>query len=161
MYVDDADFRGGEYDALHKEKIGILKEILDESQGSPVLVFYRFKAELEIIEKAIPGCRRVTEPGIVREWNAGQVPVLLAHPASASHGLNLQHGGHTAVWTSLCWELELWEQANKRLHRQGQRHPVVVHVIEARGTIDQVIHGRLVKKTRVQDELTDYLEAPV
>lgn len=87
--------------------------------------------------------------------------MMLAHPASAGHGLNLQHGGHTMVWTSLTWDLELYPQACKRLDRQGQKHPVIIHDIQCRRTVDQVIASRLDTKTETQHSLLDHLRSPM
>jgi SNF2 family DNA or RNA helicase len=126
-----------------------------------VLVFYRYRAEREMLQTAITGARTIDEPGVIEEWSAGRVPVLLAHPASASHGLNLQHGGHTVVWTSLSWDLEHWEQGNKRLHRQGQQHPVVCHVLLGAGTVDELVLKRVHEKAEVQQDLLDYLRSPI
>jgi len=128
-----------------------------EGTGSPVLVFYNYKAERAMIEAALPQARHIDSPGCIEDWNAGRVPVMTAHPASAGHGLNLQHGGHTVCWTTLPWALELWEQANARLARQGQQHPVIVHVLHTTGTIDAVIRARLESKAYVQDALLAYL----
>lgn len=160
LYVDDADVREGQYTWIHTAKLDRLKEMLSDAT-SPVLVFYRFQAELKEIQKAIPRARHISEPGIVKEWNRGEVPIMLAHPASAGHGLNLQHGGHTCIWTSLPWSLEEWEQANKRLHRSGQTHPVVIHVLTAKRTVDQKVAAALIAKQAVQGRLLEFLESPV
>ncbi len=160
LYSDDQDLHPGQHQVLHTEKMAALREIIDGT-GSPVLVFYRFRAELEMIRAAVPEARLLTDPGVVDQWNLGRVPVMLAHPASAGHGLNLQHGGHTAVWTSLPWSLEQWQQSNGRLLRQGQRHPVVVHVIQAERSVDAVVRSRLDQKADVQLTLMDHLESPV
>ena len=160
LYVDDQDLRGGLYEVVHKEKVNALKEIVDGT-GSPVLVFYRYKAELEMIREALPQARNVTEDGVIKEWNEGKVPVLLAHPQSAGHGLNLQYGGHTIVWTSATWSLEEWQQSNKRLARSGQQNPVVIHTLEVPGTVDGAIVAALEEKRDVQQGLLDYLESPV
>jgi SNF2 family DNA or RNA helicase len=161
MYVDDADLRDGKWAELHREKISAVREVVDGT-GSPVLVFYRFKAEREMLAAEFKGVARdVKEPGVIDAWNRGEVPVLLAHPASAGHGLNLQHGGHTICWTSLPWSLEEWEQANKRLARQGQKHPVVIHVVRAKGTVDTIVRAALNDKSVVQTALLDHLESPV
>lgn len=161
LYSDDADLNGGQYDLVHSEKLKAVQEVV-EGTGSPVLVFYRFRAEKEQLQKALGGlAHTIDEPDIVERWNAGQIPVLLAHPASAGHGLNLQHGGHTVVWTSLPWSLEEWQQANKRVARQGQKNPVVIHLILARRTIDGAIKTRLTEKTSVQQALLTHLESPI
>ena len=154
MYSDAQD---GTYTKLHDEKTNAVKEIV-EGTGSPVLVFYRFTAELEQLTKAFPAAVNVKDEGAIDRWNAGQVPVMLAHPASAGHGLNLQHGGHTVVWTSLPWSLEEWAQANKRLARQGQLNPVVIHVLEAQSSVDGAIWHRLQSKESAQTALLRHLE---
>jgi SNF2 family DNA or RNA helicase len=161
IYSDDADINDGAYTPLHTEKLKALEEIVESAQGSGVLVFYRYVPEREMILQAISSARTIDEPHVIEQWNRGEVPVLVAHPASAGHGLNLQHGGHTQVWTSLDWDLELWEQGIKRTHRQGQKHPVVVHMLLANRTVDHRARKRLVEKADVQDELLDYLEAPI
>lgn len=161
VYVDDADLREMAYTWLHDEKLKAVGEIVEGTGGSPVLVFYRFRPEREALLRAFPEARTIDEPGVIDAWNAGQVPLLLAHPQSAGHGLNLQHGGHTIVWTSIPWSLEDWQQANKRLVRQGQKHPVVIHTLLAKGTVDPRIRARLDDKTSVQDTLLAFMESPV
>lgn len=155
LYSDDQD---GTHTVLHREKVKAVAEIVDGT-GSPVLVFYRYKAELKALKEAF-GSAALTmdDPDIVSRWNAGRVPVLLAHPASAGHGLNLQHGGHTIVWTTASWSLEEDQQANKRLSRQGQKHPVVIHYLVAPHTVDGAIQDRLQTKKSVQDALLSHLE---
>lgn len=149
------------YDVVHTEKVSAVEEIV-EGTGSPVLVFYRYRAEKEMLLKALgKRAHTIDEPGIVDRWNRGKVPVLLAHPASAGHGLNLQHGGHTIVWTSLPWSLEEKQQADKRLARQGQKHPVVIHEIITPKSIDPMIRAALGNKDAAQAALLDYLESPV
>ena len=154
IYDDD----GAGVDRIHSAKIDALREIV-EGTDSPVLVFYRYREEAAMIQEAFPEAVSVQESDSVKRWNQGEIPLLYAHPASAGHGLNLQHGGHTIVWTSLPWSLELWQQANKRLARQGQKHPVVIHTIEARGTLDPAIHRVLDQKASVQAALTSHLES--
>lgn len=135
---------------LHTNKVSAAAEIV-EGTGSPVLVFYRFRWEKAALLAALPDARTVDDKGAIEAWNRGQVPVLLAHPASAGHGLNLQEGGHTIVWTSLPdWNLELWEQANARLARQGQTSPVVVHVLLSPDTVDTAMLARLQGKADLQ-----------
>lgn len=161
LYVDDADLRGGQYHVLHREKVQAVQEIV-EGTGSPVLVFYRFNAEKDLIRASMPDkVHTIEEPDIIDRWNRGEIPVLLVHPASTGHGLNLQYGGHTIVWSSIPWSLEEWEQANKRLARQGQTQPVVIHVLLSPRTIDAVVLRRLEQKGSVQDALREYLESPL
>ena len=160
-YVDDADLRGGEYTLLSDQRFKLVQEIVDTAT-SPVLVFYNFKAELEQLKKALgKAAHTMDEPGVVKSWNQGKIPVLLAHPASAGHGLNLQAGGHTLVWSSLTWNLEEYQQANKRLARSGQKNPVVIHHLVAPGTVDDAILSALQGKGSVQNLLLEHLESPV
>lgn len=176
LYVDDAQFREGAYDIVHYEKVNAVQEIV-EGTGSPVLVAYRFRAEREMIKARLKGLvHSMDEPDVVKRWNAGKIPVLLAHPASAGHGLNLQDGGHTVVWSSLTWSLEEWLQFNKRVARQGQQHPVVIHLLlspepislsisshlkKAPKPVDGKIRASLEEKTAVQAALLAHLESPL
>lgn len=145
-------------DRLHDEKTRALQEIVDGT-GSPVIAFYQFdEGEKRNILARIEGARSIDSPNAVRDWNDGKIPVLVAHPASAGHGLNLQRGGHTQVWTSLPWPQDEWQQGVSRSHRQGQEHPVVVHVLIVPGTIDRVMYTSLKNKGNVQDALMDYLK---
>ena len=137
---------------LHTNKVSAAAEIV-EGTGSPVLVFYRFQWEKAALLAALPDARTVDDKGAIEAWNRGQVPVLLAHPASAGHGLNLAEGGHTVVWTTLDWSAELWAQANARLARQGQTSPVVIHVLLSPGTVDEEIFDVLSGKITRQDAL--------
>ena len=100
-------------------------------------------------------------PEEVNAWNAGKIPLLIAHPASAGHGLNLQKGGHIIVWFGLTWSLELYMQANARLYRQGQSQPVMVYHIIARGTMDEEVMKVLARKENRQDALIDAVKARV
>jgi Superfamily II DNA/RNA helicases, SNF2 family len=163
MYVDDADIRDRAYDVLHKEKVAALKEIV-EGTGSQVLVAYRFQAELDLLKEGLGSlAHTLDEDGVIQRWNSntGQVPVLLAHPASAGHGLNLQHGGHTMVWATVPWSLEEYMQMNKRLARQGQKHPVIIHHLIAPHTVDEAVLQRLAEKKSVQQALLDHLDSPL
>lgn len=161
LYVDDAEFRNYEHTILHEEKIAALREIAESPREGGLLVFYRFAAERDMILRAFPEASTIDAPDVVKRWNRGEIPMLVAHPASAGHGLNLQHGGHTIVWTSPTWDLEHWDQANKRLARQGQKHPVVIHLILAKRTVDILIRNRLDEKSGTQQDLLAYLESPV
>jgi SNF2 family DNA or RNA helicase len=158
-YSDDGD---GSYTVLHREKVNALKEIV-EGTGSPVLVFYRYTAERDMIKEALGSLvHTVDEPDLQRRWNAGEFPVLLAHPASIGHGLNLQKGpGHTIVWHSLTWSLEEWLQSNKRLARSGQAHPVVIHILQAPRTVDGAQFKRLGEKMTVEEALLEHLRSPL
>lgn len=160
LYHDDQDIRadGDKYDHIHTAKLDRLAEIREEVE-TPLLVFYRFRAEKEAMLERFPDAVTADIPNMQKRWNNDELPMLLAHPASAGHGLNLQKGsGHHMVWTSGTWNLEEWDQANKRLHRQGQRNAVVCHVLTCPSTVDVAINARLVDKKSVQDALMDYLE---
>lgn len=159
LYPDNPEVAGSAPATLHWEKTRAVIEIV-EGTGSPVLVFYRYIHEVAMIRQMLPSLvHTMDEPGVVERWNRGEIPVLVAHPASAGHGLNLQHGGHTIVWTSLPWSMEEWEQANKRLARQGQKHPVVIHMLLAARTVDAAIRKRLQDKVSVQSALLAHLES--
>ena len=160
MYADLDEYgeSSGRYDVIHWEKMRALQEIVDGT-GSPVLVAYWFKAEKEMILKTIPGARSMDEPGVVKDWNAGKVPVLLVHPASAGHGLNLQYGGHTMVWTTLPWSLELYQQANARLPRRGQEHPVIIHRLVTPHSVDDDKIAVLEERKTIQGLLLEHLES--
>ena len=155
-----SDAQDGTHTWLHEAKLQALSEIVDGT-GDNLLVFYNFIPERERILQAFPQARRLDDPGAIDDWMEGKVPMLLAHPASAGHGLNLQSGGHTSVWTSPTWDLELWQQANGRLHRQGQEHPVIAHVLVAEGTVDESMMNRLAVKEHVQDGLLNHLRSPL
>lgn len=151
LYPDVDGPAGAETVRLNTSKTEAVAEIL-EGTGSPVLAFYRFQAERDTL-LGLDGARLATDPGAVDAWNRGEVPLLLAHPASAGHGLNLQHGGHTIVWVTMPWSSEEYSQANARLARQGQSHPVVIHHLVARDTIDEQILAVLQDKISAQTGL--------
>lgn len=137
---------------IHDAKAEALAEIVDVSD-SPVLVFYSFRHDLEAIKAKIPEARELGGPETIAAWNQGTIPVLLAHPASVGYGLNLQDGGHVIVWYGLTWSLELYQQANARLHRQGQTRPVIVHHLIAEGTVDEQVMKALRTKDTSQAAL--------
>ena len=137
---------------LHEAKLEALEEIIDTA-GEPVLVFYSFKHDKTAIEQRIKGVREIQSPKDIADWNAGKIPVLLAHPASVGYGLNLQDGGHVIVWYGLTWSLEQYQQANARLYRQGQQKPVIVHHLIAEGTVDEQVMRALKHKDTSQSAL--------
>lgn len=137
---------------LNNAKLDQLGEIIEQTEGG-VLVFYRFTHEAKRILAKFPQATMVTAKGAVAEWNEGKIPVMVAHPASAGHGLNLQYGGNTIVWTSLSWSAEEWLQGNARLHRQGQTNRVMVHVLGVPGSIDDNVMSVVTGKVSVQDAL--------
>ncbi len=146
---------------VHNEKTEALSELVDELQGSPLLVAYEFQHDLQRIRgslgkvPAINGQTTDKESSrLVREWNAGRIPVLCGHPAAIGHGLNLQVAGNHVCWYSLTWNFELYDQLIRRVWRQGNKHArVIVHRILARKTIDEVVAATLGKKKRTQDDL--------
>lgn len=144
---------------VHDEKLERLAEIV-EAAGSGVLVFYQFKHDaVRIIEKLgkSSSVRMYTGAKDLDDWNAGRIDVLLAHPASTAYGLNMQQGGHYIVWFGTGWNLEYYQQANARLHRQGQRYPVTVYKLICSGTVDERANAALEGKKSVQQGLLDSL----
>ena len=148
---------------LHSRKLDALEDIIESANGKPVLVAYWFKHDLDRISERL---HRIHVPlatadkaGSIERWNRGELPVMLIHPASAGHGLNLQSGGSTLVWFGLTWSLELYQQTNARLWRQGQEHTVIIHHIIAEGTIDERIMTALQAKDKTQAALMDAVKA--
>lgn len=150
---------GNDYITIHNEKIQALTELVDQAQGNPMLVCYWFKHERDRILDAIPGARVLDTQQDFHDWNNGDIPVALIHPASAGHGLNLQAGGHIMVWYTTPWSLELYEQANARLHRQGQTEPVSIIHIDTADSIDQTVHQALTRKDTTQQALITAVKA--
>ena len=146
-YADD-----GSVARIHERKLDALEEIVDTTDG-PVLVFYSFRHDLQAIKDRIPEARELSGPDDISAWNRGEIRVLLAHPASVGYGLNLQDGGHVIVWYGLTWSLELYQQANARLHRQGQTRPVIIHHLIAEGTVDEQVMRALKAKDTGQAAL--------
>ena len=143
---------GGAYAAIHERKLEALQEII-ETTDEPVLVFYSFRHDLEAIKAGISEAEELTGPESIARWNAGEIRVLLAHPASVGYGLNLQDGGRVIVWYGLTWSLELYQQANARLYRQGQTKPVIIHHLVAEGTVDEQVMRALQAKDTSQAAL--------
>ncbi|MDK8794224.1 DEAD/DEAH box helicase [Corynebacterium sp. MSK041] len=143
----------GDVIEVHPQKIQALTELVDQADGNTLLVCYWFKHERDRILSAIPNARILDTEQDFKDWNAGKVQVGLIHPASAGHGLNLQSGGHIMVWFTTPWSLELYEQANARLHRQGQTEPVSIIHIDTADSIDQDVHAALERKDTTQSAL--------
>lgn len=144
---------------IHERKLEHLQEIVEAAQ-SPVLVFYQFISDIPRITSALKGytVRQYESEKDLAAWNAGEIDVLLAHPASTAYGLNMQDGGHYIVWYGLTWNLELYQQANARLHRQGQKAPVQVYRLLASDTVDYKVRDALSSKKGVQQSLLDALK---
>jgi SNF2 family DNA or RNA helicase len=156
LYTDE----DGAWEHLHDAKLDALADILETSAGQPVLVAYNFQHDLQRLRARFPEARVLdADPATVDQWNAGEIPLLLAHPQSAGHGLNLQHGGSILVWFSLTWSLELYLQFNARLHRQGQKRVTVVHHLIAKDTVDETVVEALARKDAGQNDLFDALRA--
>lgn len=143
---------------IHEAKLEVLKEIIEFSD-TPVLVFYTFRADCNLILEQIPGSKRLKDDADITAWNDGKIPVLVAHPASAGYGLNLQEGGRVMVWYGLPWSLEQYQQAVARLHRQGQKLPVLNYQILAEGTVDENVAASLEAKDVTQESLLRLLKA--
>ena len=137
---------------IHDKKLDALEDLIESANGKPVLVAYWFKHDLERISKRFDIQVLKTSKDI-KAWNQGEIPVALIHPSSAGHGLNLQTGGSTLIWFSLTWSLELYQQANARLWRQGQRNTVVIHHIISKDTIDEQVIKALQSKDNIQSAL--------
>ena len=148
---------------IHDRKLDALEDLIEGANGKPVLVAYWFKHDLERIEAKLKSLHipyaRLDKPDSIKRWNNGEVPVMLIHPASAGHGLNLQAGGSTLIWFGLTWSLELYQQTNARLWRQGQKETVVLHHIICRDTIDEDVMAALKRKEKVQSDLINAVKA--
>jgi SNF2 family DNA or RNA helicase len=142
---------------IHTAKIDALEELIEAAQ-EPVMVVYTYKHDLSRIKSRVKNAFDVREPGAIDGWNAGRVPVLCAHPASAGHGLNLQDGGCQMIWFGQTWSGELDEQMVGRLYRQGQTKPVVIHRLIAEGTIDEQIVMALADKSSGQNALINAIK---
>ncbi|HEM3626034.1 TPA: DEAD/DEAH box helicase family protein [Streptococcus suis] len=144
--------------SIHDDKLDALENIVEDSQGQPILVFYQYQHDLERIKQRFPQAEELTT---VDRWNSGKIPILLCHPQSAGHGLNLQKGGHIIVWFGLTWSLEYYQQANARLDRQGQTEPVIVHHLVAEGTVDEKVLRILQGKEQKQNALLEAVKAQI
>ena len=152
----------GKAQIVHDQKLEVLDQLIEEANGQPVLVFYNYKHELDRLQARYPQAVHVKEENVVKRWNAKEIPILLANPASAGHGLNLQFGGHIAIWYSPTWNLEFFQQANKRLHRRGQAETVLIHTLMAKGTIDERIYDIVLRnKEAGQNALLEAVKARI
>jgi len=143
---------------IHERKLDALEDLIEGANGKPVLVAYWFKHDLDRIQKRFT-VRQLKSSKDIEEWNEGEIPVAVIHPASAGHGLNLQSGGSTLVWYGLTWSLELYQQTNARLYRQGQKDTVVIHHIITKGTIDEDVMTALTRKEKTQATLIEAVKA--
>lgn len=150
---------------IHQCKIEAFLELVEALNGQPALVFYNFRHDVIRIEKALASSglrvRRLSGPQDETDWNNRQIDILLAHPASAAYGLNLQDGGNHVIWFGLNWSLELYQQANKRLHRQGQTQKVIIHHLSVVGGRDEDVAAALADKGATQNLLLESLKARI
>ena len=148
---------------VHDAKLDALSELIEQLHGEHALLFYGYRHELPYIRAKLLGLRwRELESAEDAEaWNRGEVDVLIVHPASCAYGLNLQEGGHHVIWYTLTWSLELYQQANARLHRQGQEKPVIVHRLLVQGGVDEDVAKALEGKDETQAALVEALKARI
>lgn len=154
IYDDDRNVH-----EIHSEKLDKLAEIIEAANGGSVLVFYQYKHDVTRIQKKLKGYKVEVykDEKQLHAWNQGEIDVLLAHPGSTAFGLNMQQGGHYIVWFGTGWNLELYQQANARLHRQGQQYPVTVYKLVCASTVDERASASLESKKSVQQSLLDSL----
>ena len=145
---------------IHDCKLDALEDLIEGANGKPVLVAYWYNHDLERIRERFK-VREIKTSKDIRDWNNGDIPIAVIHPASAGHGLNLQSGGSTLIWFGLTWSLELYQQTNARLWRQGQKSMVVIHHIISKDTIDEDVMKALRIKEKTQTDLIDAVKARI
>ena len=145
---------------IHDRKLDALEDLIEGANGKPVLVAYWYNHDLQRIKERF-SVREIKTSQDIKDWNNGDIPVAVIHPASAGHGLNIQFGGSTIIWFGLTWSLELYQQTNARLWRQGQKSTVVIHHIIAKDTIDEDVMKALRKKEKIQSALIDSVKARI
>lgn len=145
---------------IHDRKLDALEDLIEGANGKPVLVAYWYNHDLERIKKRFR-VREIKNSKDIKDWNNGEIPIAVIHPASAGHGLNLQSGGSTLIWFGLTWSLELYQQTNARLWRQGQKSTVVIHHIISKDTIDEDVMKALRIKEKTQTDLIDAVKARI
>lgn len=146
---------------IHDRKLDALEDLVEGANGKPLLVAYWYKHDLQRIKARFKNAQCIDTAKDIDDWNAGKIPLALIHPASAGHGLNLQDGGCTIVWFGLTWSLELYQQLNARLWRQGQKHTVVIHHIVTKGTHDEDVMRALENKDTRQSALIEAVRARI
>lgn len=151
---------GDGYEIIHNEKLALLDEIIEANPDESFLIAYLYRSDLERIMKAYPEAQVLkNDTNVINEWNHGKIKILLAHPASCGHGLNLQLGGCHLVWFGLTWSLELYDQMNARLHRLGQTKPVRIHHITANNTVEAKVQKALTEKADIQNAILEALKS--
>lgn len=143
---------------IHDRKLEALEDLVEAANGKPVLIAYWFKHDLVRMKERL-SIREIRSSSDITDWNAGRIPVAAIHPASAGHGLNLQAGGSVLIWFGLTWSLELYQQTNARLWRQGQEHTVIIEHIVTEGTIDEQVMRALRSKNKTQEALIEAVKA--
>ena len=153
---------------IHERKLQMLEDLIEAANGQPVLVAYWFKHDhsriLRHLAKAgysLADVRDLKESKDIKDWNYGRIPIALIHPASAGHGLNIQAGGHILIWFGLTWSLELYQQTNARLWRQGQSETVTIHHIITKNTVDEDVLSALASKDVTQEKLIAAVKARI
>jgi SNF2 family DNA or RNA helicase len=159
IYDDNGDVQN-----IHDRKLDCLEDLIESANGKPVLIAYWFQHDRDRISERLAKLKilfsNIDSKESIRRWNEGEIPIALIHPASAGHGLNLQSGGNTIIWFGLTWSLELYQQTNARIWRQGQTaETVIIHHIIAQRTIDEQIITALAKKDKTQSDLIDAVKA--
>ncbi len=153
----------GETRVIHQRKLEKLEDLIESANGQPVLIAYWFKHDRQRIWEYLTACgyspRDIKESKDIKDWNGGKIPVALIHPASAGHGLNIQSGGHILIWFGLTWSLELYQQTNARLWRQGQKETVTIHHIVTKNTVDEDVLSALASKDVTQEKLIAAVKA--
>lgn len=148
---------------IHKRKLEALEDLIEAANGQGVLIAYWFKHDkiriVEHLTKLGYTPRDIKESLDIKDWNEGKIPVALIHPASAGHGLNIQSGGHILIWFGLTWSLELYQQTNARLWRQGQSEIVTIHHIICKDTVDEDVMAALERKDITQEKLIAAVKA--
>lgn len=151
----------GEVSIIHDDKLKLLDDLIEVANGKPVLVFYSFIHDKDRIKARYKNVKTLDTAEDIKKWNKGEIEILLAHPASAGHGLNLQSGGNIIIWFGLTWSLELYMQANARLDRQGQTESVIVHHLVAKDTVDEDVMKALENKEIGQEALLKAMKARI
>ena len=153
----------GETRVSHQRKLEKLEDLIESANGQPVLIAYWFKHDRQRIWEYLTACgyspRDIRESKDIKDWNDGKIQVALLHPASAGHGLNIQSGGHILIWFGLTWSLELYQQTNARLWRQGQKETVTIHHIVTKNTVDEDVLSALASKDVTQEKLIAAVKA--
>ena len=155
VYTDD-----GKVIPLHDRKMEALEDLIESANGNPVMIAYWYKHDLERIQEKFK-IREIKTRKDIEDWNSGKIKIACIHPASAGHGLNLQSGGSTLIWFGLTWSLELYQQTNARLYRQGQKNTVVIHHLITKGTIDEQVMAALKRKDKTQSALMAAVKAEI